>query len=91
MVHRLLQGQRELLFAELAHQHVLVFHDDQLTLADHADAVGHVFGLFDVVGGEDDGGSRVAQLAHQAPHVMAQLHVDASTGFVQKQDFGLVR
>ncbi|OZA92754.1 MAG: hypothetical protein B7X59_15410, partial [Polaromonas sp. 39-63-203] len=48
-LQRRAQRQRQLLFAELAHQRRLVFHHNQLALADHADPVGHFLGLFDVV------------------------------------------
>ena len=52
---RLAQVQRELLLAELLHQRGLLLDHDQLALVDHADAVGHLLGLVDVVRGEDDG------------------------------------
>src|SRR5690606_40651040 len=82
----LLQDQGQLLLAELVHQHVLVFHQNDLALADHADAVGHLLGLLDVVGGEDDGHPTLAQAAHHFPHVATQLDVNAGRGFVEKQD-----
>ena len=62
---RRLQLQGQLLLAELAHQHVLVLDHDQLALADHADAVGHLLGLLDVVRGQDDGDA--AARAARAP------------------------
>ena len=68
-VERLLQLQRQLLLAELAHQLGLVLDQDDLALVDDADAVGHLLGLLDVVGGQDDGDAAVAQRAHQLPHV----------------------
>ena len=46
--------QRQLLLAELAHQLGLVLDQDDLALADDADAVGHLLGLVDVVRGQDD-------------------------------------
>ena len=55
----------ELLLAELAHQLGLLLDQDDLALADHADAVGHLLGLLDVVGGQDDGDA--ASRAARAP------------------------
>ncbi len=52
---RALQVQGQLLLAELLHQRGLLLDQDQLALVDHADAVGHLLGLLDVVGGQDDG------------------------------------
>ena len=57
-VEALLQMQRELLLAELAHQRGLLLDQDQLAAVDHADAVGHLLGFFDVMRGEDDGDAR---------------------------------
>ena len=54
----LVQMQRQLLLAELAHQLGLVLDQDDLAVVDHADAVGHFLGLVDVVGGQDDGHAR---------------------------------
>ncbi len=47
----------------------LLLHQDDLALADHADAVGHLLGLVDVVRGEDDRHAGIAQRAHELPHV----------------------
>ena len=80
-----------MLLAQLAHELGFFLHHNQLALANHANAVCHVFGLFNVVGGEDDGGAGLAQRPHHAPHVVAQLHVHTRAGLVQKQNFGLVR
>ena len=77
--------------AELLHQRGLLLDQDQLALVDDADAVGHLLGLLDVVGGEDDGDAALAQPAHQLPHVAAQLDVDAGGRLVEEQDLGLVR
>ena len=89
--HRLLQVQRQLLLAELLHQLGLLLDHDQLALVDHADAVGHLLGLVDVVGGQDDGDAAFAQAPHQRPHVAAQLDVHARGRLVEKQDLRLVR
>ena len=90
-VERVVQLQRELLLAELAHQLGLVLDQDDLALVDHADAVGHLLGFVDVVRGEDDGHAGVAQRAHDLPHVLAQLDVDAGGRLVEEQDLRLVR
>ena len=89
-VQWLLELQAQLFFAQALHQHVFVFHQDDLALADHADAVGHFFGFFDVVGGQDDGHAALAQAADHGPHVAAQLDVDAGGGLVEKQNRGFV-
>ena len=90
-VDGLVQLQRQLLAAELAHQFDLVLDQDDLALVDDADPVGHLLGLFDVMGGEDDGDARRAQRPHQLPHVLAQFDVDAGGRLVEKQDLRLVR
>ena len=90
-LQRLVQLQRQLLAAELAHQLDLVLDEDDLALADHADAVGHLLGLVDVVRGQDDRHAAVAQRAHQLPHVAPQLDVDAGRRLVEEQDSRLVR
>ena len=89
--HRLLEVQRELLLAELAHQRRLFLDHDQLALVHDADAVGHLLGLVDVVRGQDDGDAALAQAPHQRPHVAAQLDVDPGGRLVEEQDLGLVR
>ena len=90
-VERALQLERQLLLAELAHQRRLVLDQDELALVDDADAVGHLLGLLDVVGGQDDGDAVVAHRAHQLPHVAPQLDVDAGRRLVEEQDLRLVR
>ena len=80
-----------MLFAELAHQFGLVFDQDDLAVIDDADAVGHFFGFFDVVGGENDGDPGCAQRAHQLPHLLAQFDIDARGRLVEKQNLRLVR
>ena len=89
--HRLGEVQRHLLLAELLHELVLALDQDQLALVDHAHAIGHLLGLLDVVRGQDDGHALVAELAHQRPHVAAELDVDAGRRLVEEQDVRLVR
>ena len=82
--------QAQLLLAELFHQRGLVIHHHQLALVDHADAVGHLLGLLDVMGGENDGDAIGAQAPHHLPHVAAQLHIHPGGGLIQEQDARLV-
>jgi hypothetical protein len=63
---RRLQLQGQSLLAELAHELGLVLDQDQLALVDHADPVGHLLGLLDVVGGQDDGDAGRSERAHEA-------------------------
>ena len=76
-VELLLQLQRQLLLAELAHQLGLVLDQDELALVDDADAVGHLLGFLDVVGGEDDGDA--ASRAARAPRSHMSLRSSTST------------
>ena len=78
------------LLAHLGHQRLLLVDRDQLAAADDADAVGHLLGFLDVMGGEDDRRAVGAKLAHQVPHVAAKLDVDAGGRLVEEQDVGLV-
>src|SRR4051812_41709672 len=87
----MLQFEGQLLAAELAHQVGLTLDQDDLAPADHADPVGHLLSLLDVVGGENDRDAGRAQAAHQAPHILAQFYVNAGRRFVQEQDLRLVR
>ena len=88
---RLLQVQGQLLLAQLVHQHLLVFHQNDPAFADHPDTVGHLLGLLDVVGGQNDGHAALTQTPHHVPHVAAQLHVDTGGGLIEKQYLRLVR
>jgi hypothetical protein len=83
--------QDQLLLAQHAHELGLVLHQDDLAVVDHADPVGHLLGLLDVVRGQDDGDAAVAQVAHQLPHLAPQLDVDAGRRLVEEQDLRLVR
>ena len=89
-LHHLGEVQGQLLAAELLHQGRLLLDQDQLALADHADPVGHLLGLLDIMGGEDDGDAALAEAPDQLPHVAAQLDVDAGGRLVEEQDVGLV-
>ena len=90
-VHRLLELQGQLLATELLHQGVLFFDHDQLAVVDHADAVRHLFGFFDVVRRQNDGDAVVAQPPHQLPHIPAQFHIHARGRFIEKKNPWFVR
>ena len=90
LLQRVLQVQAKLFLAQLAHKPGLVLDQDNLALADNADAVGHLLRFFDVVGGEDDGDAAFPQLAHHFPHVPAQLHVYTGGGLIKEEDAGFV-
>ncbi len=83
--------QRQLLLAELAHELGLVFDKNDFPLMHHADAISHLFGFIDIMRGQDDRDAVRAERAHDVPHVLAQLDVDAGRRFVQKEDLRLVR
>ena len=68
---RLVQRDLERPLAHLRHQRLLLPKCNELALADHANAVGHLLGFLDIMGGEDDGRAAGAELAHQLPHVAA--------------------
>ncbi|KAG5729219.1 hypothetical protein E4T56_gene14293, partial [Termitomyces sp. T112] len=87
---RRLQGQGQLPLAQLAHEGGLVLDQQQATIADHPDAIGHFLGLLDVMGGQDDRHPALAQLADQRPHVAAQVDIDARGRLVEEQQFGFV-
>src|SRR4051812_11010209 len=89
-VERLVQLQGQALLAELTHELGLLLDNNELALADHPDPVGHLLGLFDVMGGEDDGHAGRAERAHEAPHVLPELDVDAGRRLVEEQDLRLV-
>ena len=87
---RVMQLEGELLLAELVHQLVLVLDEDQLALVDHADAIGHVLGLVDVMRGEDDGHAGIAQVPDRLPHLLPQRDVDSGGRLVEEEDGRLV-
>ena len=86
-----MQVERELFLAELAHQLVLFFDQDELALVDDADPVGHFLRLLDVVRREDDGDAGGLKGANDLPHVLAQFDVDAGSRLVEEEDLGFVR
>ena len=85
-----LQVKRQLFLAELAHELGLVLDQNDFPLVHHPDAVGHLFGFVNVMGRQDDGYTFSTQCAHDVPHVLAQLDVDARRRFVEKKDLRLV-
>src|SRR5690554_2956044 len=89
-VEFVLQLQAQFFFAQLGHQGVLVFHQDNLALANHPDAVRHFLGFFNVMGGQDNGCAVLAEFPDHLPHVAAKLYIHARGGLVQKQDARLV-
>ncbi len=90
-LQRGLQLQSELLLPELVHQDRFVFHQDDLALADHPDAVGHLLRLIDIVSRQDDRDAVGPQQAHHLPHGMPQLHIDTRGGLIKKQNTRLMR
>src|SRR5690606_8181919 len=89
-LERLLEMQRHLLLAELLHQRRLFLDQDEAALVDDRDPVGHLLGLLDVVGGQDDGDAGIAQAPDDLPHVAAQFHVDAGRRLVEEEYLRLV-
>ena len=85
-----MQLQGQLPGAQLLHQAVLVFGEDQLALTDHANAIRHFFGFLDVVRGENNGDSALLQTAHHIPHIPAQRHIDPGGGLVEEQHLRLM-
>ena len=84
------QFERQLLFAELAHQGRLFLHEDQFALIDDADTIGHFLGFFDIVRGQNDGHAVFAQATHHLPHVAPQLDINAGSRFIEEENFRLV-
>jgi len=83
--------KEKLLAAELLHQRRLFFHQQQFAAIDHADTVGDLFRLLDIMRCQDDGDALGAQFGNHIPHVAAQSHIDAGGGFVKEQNLRLVR
>ena len=77
-------GERALLnFARRA-------HGDDLALIHDGHAVAELFGLFDVVGGEQDGALFAAQVLHQLVDFEARLRIEAGRRLVEKQHLRIV-
>src|SRR5690606_28243159 len=89
-LERMLQMQSELLAAELAHQRLLVLHENDLAFVDDADSIGHLFGFLDVVCRKNDGDPAFSKRSHHLPHVAPQLHVDSGGRLVEKQNLRLM-
>ena len=49
-----------------------------------------ILGLFEIMGGEDDGDARGLQRAHDLPHVFAQFDIDSGGGLVEHDHRRLV-
>ena len=49
-VEPVMELERQLLLAKLAHQRGFVLDQDQLSLIDHSDSIGHFLGFFDIMG-----------------------------------------
>ena len=67
------------------HQLTLVLDHQEPAVLDHADAVGELLGLFQVVRGEDHGGARGREPLHVCPEVAPQLDVDAGGRLVEEE------
>ena len=89
-LQRQLEVNRQVPLAQLLHQDVLVLNQDDLALGDDPDPVGHLLGLLDIVGGEDDGDASGPQGPDHLPHVPSEFDIDPRRGLVQEQDGGLV-
>ncbi len=59
---------------------------DDLALVDHHDLVGQVVGLLQVLGGQDQGGALVHQLAEHRPQPRPALRVQPGRRLVEEQD-----
>jgi len=79
------------MFSNINVSQIFVLDQDDLTFADDPDPVGHLLGLFDIVGGQDNRDTLLAQPADHLPHVAPQLDVDAGGRLVEEQDLRLVR
>ena len=90
-VEPILQHQRQLLLAELVHERSLVLDQDDFALVDHADSIGHLLGLFNVMRRENDGDAGGAQRIDGLPHRLAQFDVDPGSRLVKEKNRGLVR
>src|SRR3546814_10270597 len=85
-----LQVQQERLHMQLAEQlsHAGVLDDG--AVVDDADVAAQLLGLFQVMGGEDDGDAYLIQLGQEGPHRTTQLDVDTRSWFVEDQQAWLM-
>ena len=54
-------------------------------MIDDGDAVAELLGLLEIMRGQQHGDAAGVELAHIAPELLAQLHIDAGGGLVQHQ------
>ena len=89
-VHRIGEFQRQLPLAEFAHDRGGFLDNDDLAAPDHADAISHLLGLFDIMGRQNDRNAAFAQAAYKVPHAAPKLDIDTRRRLVEKQDFGFM-
>ena len=65
-------------------------HGDDAAFVDDGHAVAELLGLFDVVGGQQDGALLAAQVLHQLVDFQARLRVEAGGGLVEEQHLRIV-
>ena len=58
---------------------------DGLAVIEHDDVIGHAVSFFEVLRGEDDGGSLADEVGEHLPQVAAAARVEASGGLVEEQ------
>ncbi len=75
------EGFNVQLAQQVAHAGVL----DDGAVVDDADVAAQLFGLFQVMGGEDDGDALLVEFGEKAPHRTAQFNVHPGSGFVENQ------
>lgn len=63
---------------------------DDAPVHDEGHPITQAFRLFDIMGGQQNGGARPVQIVDKPAHLAGAGHVDAGGRFVQKQNTGLV-
>ena len=58
---------------------------DHLPVVEHREGVGETIGLFEVLGGEQNGGATTDQCLDHVPEVVAALGVETGGGFVEEE------
>lgn len=76
--------------AEGADEFFGLVEGDELAFVDDGGAMAELFGFFEVMSGEEDGGASGVEFFHVGPEVVAQFDIDASGGFVEDDDFWFV-
>jgi hypothetical protein len=66
-------------------------HGDDAAFIDDCHAVAEFFGLFDVVGGHQDGALLAAQVEDEFVDFEARLGVEAGGGFIEEEDLWVVK